>query len=372
MATRILYVITKANFGGAQRYVYDLAVAAHEKGFDVSVAYGTPGILVDRLLAAHIRTIPIENLARDVSVLKELTAFRELLRLFKQERPDIVHLNSAKAGGLGALAARLAGVPHIVFTAHGWAFNEQRPGWQKALIRMLSGVTVTLAHTTLCVSEATRRDIRWVPFSKKKLTVIHNGITCAPQKDRIEARAKLLPGHDERFWIGMLSELHPTKRVIDAIIAMQSLVQTHPNVVLVILGEGEERIRLEKEVAARGLEKHVFLIGFVADGPSYLQAFDLFLHASLSEALGYVILEAGCANLPVVATRVGGVPEIIENGQNGLLVPPRQPLALAQAVLSLMDAPLIRARLADTLHDTVLQHFSKEAMSAETFAAYGR
>ena len=153
MTTRkILYVITKASWGGATRYVSDLAIAAKKKGHDVTVAYGSPGALSGRMRDVGIRTIAIESLSRDIKVGKDILVLRELVRLFNREQPDIVHLNSAKAGGLGAFAARIAGVPRIVFTAHGWAFNEDRPQWQKMLIRLLSGITVTLAHPTLRVS----------------------------------------------------------------------------------------------------------------------------------------------------------------------------------------------------------------------------
>src|SRR3989338_454048 len=119
---RILYVITKANWGGAQRYVYDLATAAKEAGHEVAVAVGGTGILTKRLQEASIRTIELPLRQRRTFLLDLFTfgSLFSLIRVFRAERPDVVHLNSAKAGGLGGLAARLAGVPRIIFTAHGW------------------------------------------------------------------------------------------------------------------------------------------------------------------------------------------------------------------------------------------------------------
>ena len=127
MATRILYLITKANWGGAQRYVYDLATAAKTQGYDVSVAYGEEGPLAPRLRASGIPAERIRGLARDIGWLREARAFFSLLRLLRRERPEVIHINSSKAGILGCLAARFTGVPRIIFTAHGWAFNEARP-----------------------------------------------------------------------------------------------------------------------------------------------------------------------------------------------------------------------------------------------------
>jgi len=215
MATRILYVITKANWGGAQRYVYDLAVAARDAGHEVAVAYGEAGILSTNLTGAGIRTILVPELGRDVSLSKDLIVYRKLKNLFKHENPDVVHINSAKAGGLGALAARTAGIKKIIFTAHGWAFNEARPLWQKILIWKLSGLTVLLSDKTICVSEAVKRDIQYFPFIRRKLVVIKNGIACTTQMSRDEARQTILPGHQNNYRIGMVSELHVTKRVSD-------------------------------------------------------------------------------------------------------------------------------------------------------------
>lgn len=369
---QILYLITKANWGGAQRYVYDTATAAKRAGHTVTVAYGGEGRLRARFAEENIRTIEIKSLGRDVQVGNDTAVFLELVRLMRHERPDIVHLNSAKAGGLGALAARIAGVPNIIFTAHGWAFNEGRPRWQRVVIRLFSGMTVLLSHTTICVSQAIRRDMAWLPFASKKLVVIHHGIDCVPMKSREEARKALLPRHEDDLWIGMLSELHPTKCVVNALFAMANLVKKHPNVILVVLGEGEERARLKKAIRTFDLTKHAFLPGFIPEGPSYLHAFDIFLHTSKSEALGYAILEAGCARLPVVATRVGGIPEIIEDGVNGLLVAPQRSNEITDALLSLLQTPSLQEQFGKALQETVATRFSKRRMLDATLALYHR
>ncbi len=367
---KILYVITKGTWGGAQRYVYDLAVAAQDAAHEVVVAYGESGELAGRLHGARIRTAPVRGLSRDVGVLREFFAFFGLLRLFRRERPDIVHINSSKAGVLGCIAARCALVPHIVFTAHGWAFNEMRPWWQRVVFYLASGTIVLFSHETICVSEAAKRDIAGFPFLRSKLIVIHLGIDCAARRTREEARAELAPHTVGRYWVGMISELHPTKRIADAICAFEMFVKTHPEAILVVIGAGQERERLESLVHDLHMHDHVSLAGSRENAAALLGAFDLFIHTARSEALGYAVLEAGCASLPVVATRVGGIPEIIIDEDHGSLIPREDPAALAAAMESLMQDPRRAAELGARLHARITTVFSKERMISKTLALY--
>lgn len=367
---RILYVITKANWGGAQKYVYDLALAAKDAGHEVKVAYGESGTLSARLADAHIPIVAIPAMGRNVHLGNDSHLFFSLRALFERERPDVVHLNSAKAAGLGALTARIAGVPRIIFTAHGWAFNESRPWWQRVLIWNLSGITVLLAHTTICVSDAVKRQISSFPFATRKCVVIKNGVTCPALLPREEAREALLPNHARTYWIGMISELHTTKRISDAIDAFARLKDEFPDAILVVIGEGEERKRLQKLIHEKNLTGRVFILGFVPQAPAKLSAFDLFLHTSRSEALAYAILEAGCAALPTIATAVGGIPEIIEDGVSGILVPPLRPDLVAEKMRGLMQDTTRAHQLGTNLHSRVVTEFSESKMAAYTLALY--
>ena len=369
---KILYVITKANWGGAQHYVFDLAVAAKEKGHDVSVVTGGSGILTEKLADAGIQTISL-TLAQRHTFIGDLLTFAPLLslvKIFQTECPDIIHVNSAKASGLGALAGRIARVPHIIFTAHGWEFNAPRNAVSKIGIRFFSWVTILLSHKTICVSEAVKNDIAWMPFTKGKLVVVHNGVACEPLLSREEARSVLNRNSTASYWIGMISELHPTKRVADAIRAFASIQSEYPEAGLFIMGEGKERLKLEELIQTLHLEGYVSLLGHVADAPKYLHALDLFIHTSQSEALALAILEAGCASLPVIATRVGGIPEIIEDGRDGLLVPARNPKALADAIQALLTSREEAAKFGKALHARILRDFAKKRMIIETLAQY--
>jgi glycosyltransferase involved in cell wall biosynthesis len=241
---RILYVITKANWGGAQRYVYDLATAAKEAGHEVLVATGAEGALTQKLREAGVATRSIESMRRDVGVWAEVRALHSLMRIVRDFAPDVIHGNSSKGGGFAGVAGRLCGVAHIVFTAHGWAFNEDRPWAQKKLITFFHWLTILLSHTTICVSHAIARDVAHLPFVQKRLRVIYNGIAPAPLLSRSDARARLAPQLTAPLWIGVVAELHPIKQLTVLIKAFARLAARRADIHLVLIGEGEERTRL--------------------------------------------------------------------------------------------------------------------------------
>jgi glycosyltransferase involved in cell wall biosynthesis len=348
---KILYLITKSNWGGAQRYVFDLALSLPQEEFETVVALGGAGPLADKLTAAGIRTISIPSLQRDVSLAKEIRAFREIGQILRTERPTILHINSSKAGVLGALIGRLVGVPKIIFTSHGWAFNEDRPGWQRFVLRAIHWLTVLLSHQTIAVSREVKRQMNW-PFAQKKMVVIHNGRTIANLHTREEARAylcarcpALLPYQND-FWSITIGELHPVKRHDAVIAAMKELVAREPSTRHIIMGGGEQEADLRKQISALGLEENVFLLGAVDEAAQYLKAGDMFVLASRSEAMAYVIVEACIAGLPVVATSVGGIPEVIDHGTSGLLVSLQDKKALFEAIFQARTDGALRAKLA--------------------------
>lgn len=378
MATCILYVITKANFGGAQRYVFDLATTAKKEGYEVAVAYGSPGELVDRLTAEQVPTFTIEGLGRDVRVSKDITAFFSLMRIIRSFKPDVIHLNSSKISGLGALAARFLGVPKIIFTAHAWAFNEERPLYQKIAIAFLAWLTVLLSTRTIVVSEAMRKQIIRGPFMRKKVIVISNGTRPYSLLEKMDARRALAALHaplsisdlEHDLWIGTVAELHPIKGLPYAIEAMDELYKKYPSIRYLILSEGQMRKELETLIREKELEQTVFLLGQVKEAPLYGKAYDVFVLPSLSESFGISILEAGLAGLAVVASRVGGIPEIITSGETGLLVPSKNPAAIAEAIDSLLSNAALRQTLGTALQLRVEKEFSIARVARETFAQY--
>lgn len=373
--TKILFVITKSNFGGAQKYVYDLATNIPKDKFNVVVATGGTGILIQKLHEQNIRVLPILSLTRDVKVGNDFKAFFELWSIFRNERPDVVHLNSAKAGGVGALAARLAGVPRIIFTAHGWAFNEERSTLQRLFIKFFSWMTTLLSHKTIAVSLAVKNDTRKWLFAQKKIIVVRNGVSDTKFYDREEAREKLfsqtsitLPSN--AFLLCTIAELHNNKGLQYSIKAFAELAKENTSLHYFIFGDGEEKEHLDTLIRSLGMEGRAHLLGFTKGASTFLRAFDLFILPSITEGLGFVILEAGCAGIPVIASRVGGIPEIIDDGRTGILIPLRNTPAISSAIKSLIDDPLLRAKLGTALQEKVLQDFSLSRMVKQTIILY--
>lgn len=366
---RVLYLITKTNFGGAQRYVHDLALKAHVAGYQVLVAGGGDGELLTRLSTTGIQTVSIQSLGRDVHLLNELKAFFEIWSLMRRFKPDVVHLNSSKAG-IAALAARLSGVRTILFTVHGWAWNEDRPLYQKILIAVMYFFTCVLCHKIIAVSHAAAKQARFLPIRKKNLIVIHNGVGALPLLSRSEARKTLLPESTHTFWVGVIAELHPIKGLPTLIEAYEHFAPDFPRSELVLLGEGQQRSRLERQIRLEGVSGTTHLLGYIEHADTYLSAFDVFVLPSRSEGLPYVLLEAGKAGVPVIATQVGGIPEIIEDGMTGLLVPYGDRSALTEALESLGRNEALRNELGARLKMKIDQDFSLERMCRETFALY--
>ena len=371
---RVLYVITKGTWGGAQRYVFDIAVDAKRRGHEVLVVIGTDGELTERLREAGVPVETISSMKRDIGITAEWKSFRELLSIMKRFNPDIVHGNSSKAGALAALAGRINGVETIVFTAHAWAFNEGRPLWQRFIIGGFHYATVLLSHVTVCVSEAVRTQALWMPFVHRRLHMVHDGIDAVELVPRSDARDRLAPDFVREFpdalWVGAIAELHRTKGLDTLIMAFDQFSQSGPSAVLVIIGDGEEWEHLQKLIQISDAPDRIVLVGFVKDAASYLSAFDLFVLPSRSEALGYAILEAGLASLPVIASRVGGIPEVIKDTESGVLVAPNDVDALASGLRTVADNEPLRQALGKALYERVTRVFSKEKMVRETLSLY--
>ncbi len=368
---KILFVITKSNWGGAQRYVFDLAVEAKKRGHEAVVLAGGNGELISRLKDAGIETRSLEGLGRDINVGSDFKSFLTLIRLIKEIRPDVLHVNSAKIGGLGTLAGRLTRVPRIIFTGHGWAFNEDRSSLSRIAIKFFSWITILLSHTTIAVSHMIQKQISAFPFTKRKIKVIHNSIQQEVLTEKDNARCLISPrALSKKIWIGTIGELHPIKGQEYLIRAMKEI--TDPEVCLVIIGAGEREAFLKNLIKEEGLTDRVFLAGRVSRAGTHAKAFDIFVLPSLSEGLAYVLLEAGLAGLPIIASQVGGIPEIIENGITGLLVPARDEHAIAEALHALLADESLRTSLGSAIQQKVLTEFSFEEMAQKTFETYSK
>lgn len=308
---KILFVITKSNWGGAQRYVFDLATGLAKKA-DVRVALGgvgaanaREGLLAKRLRDAGIATYFVKSFMRDISVWRECFALYELVRLFRDVRPDVVHVNSSKAGGIGALAAHLVGVERIVFTVHGWPFAESRNIVWRAGALAGSWATALLCHTVIVITQLDLARGRLLPFCGAKMRLIYNGIDRnMPLGSGDVVRSAFPPG---ATITGTIGELTRNKNQI----ALVERARHDPEMYVAIVGEGEDRPMLEAKIRAYRLGDRVKLFGFVPASEA-LRGFDTFALPSLKEGLPYVLLEARAAGLPLEANRVGGVGDILD------------------------------------------------------------
>lgn len=386
---KILYIITKSNWGGAQKYVYDLASTIPKDSYTTVVATGGCGELTEKLAEAKIRTVSIPHLGRDVSIFDDLLVFFFLLKLFKTERPDIVHLNSSKIGGLGALAGRVYNLLNtfkkpeffprikIIFTAHGWAFGEPRRSFlQRKLIKFLSWLTVILSHKTITVSNFDLKQIENTPFVKNKILTIYNGVNESEFTERVCAREKLLGEKAVQFkntiWLGTIAELTNNKGLEYSIRAVNNIAgkSVTPQFTYIIIGEGEDEKKLSKLIKKLQLDDVVFLIGHKKDAFSLLKAFDIFLLPSLKEGLPYTLLEAGLAQIPIIASNVGGISEIIDHKKSGILTEAKKVDDIVNAINSIVYKKVQAEQFSKELFRKIRKKFSREEMLSKTKLLY--
>ena len=297
MKRKVLYVITKSNWGGAQRYVFDLATNLPKQDFDVSVILGGDGLLAQKLQQEKTSVYRSLFMQRDMSMLADIKSFFELYRLFKQIQPDVVHLNSSKAGGVGALAARMAGVKNIIFTVHGLPEDEPRGVLARLLIKVATRLTFALCDKVITVSKDNQRRVRGS-------VLIYNGIGPIVFGTGDTIRSAFPPGVTITGTIGELNKNKNQQALIEE-------AKRTPNMFVAIIGEGEMRGELERLINKYNLNNRVKLFGFLP-AAEVLKGFDIFALPSLKEGLPYVLLEAKQAGLPIVANRVGGIGEILD------------------------------------------------------------
>ncbi|MBI4224864.1 MAG: glycosyltransferase family 4 protein [Candidatus Sungbacteria bacterium] len=404
---KILFVITKSVWGGAGKYVYDIATHLPTDRFDSAVAAGGNGLLFQKLESAGVRTIRIPELDRDIHIGKELRSFRALLDLFRHEQPDIIHLNSSKIGGLGAIAAFLSNFKiqnskfKIVYTVHGWGFLEDRPLLWRAAAFLASWASALFQDRLILINHHDYEIARkFIP--RRKLRLIFNATTETDFLPHNEARTffskkikrEIIPG---TLLIGTIAELTKNKG-LNYLIEAAKHVHCHSresgnpeptttgfpihkdlaqrdksgmtNIKVLIIGDGEERKNLEQQICDLHLEDTVFLLGFIPDAATYLSGMDIFVLPSVKEGLPYVVMEAMAAGLPVIASNVGGIPDLISHNETGMLAPSKDPKALAEAIESLSKDPQLRATLGTRARETVRTKFSLRAMLEKTQELY--
>jgi glycosyltransferase involved in cell wall biosynthesis len=362
---KILYIITKSNWGGAQRHVFDLSTSMKANGHEVWVALGGEGILKHKLEEAGIYTFSIANMTRDMKISKDAGSFKEIYNVIKNKKPDVIHLHSPKAAGLGALAGRLLGVKKIITTVHGWTFNEPRPAIERLAIAFFSWITMLLTHITIVLSEKEFKQATYFPWIKDKLRLIPLGIkpvTFISVDGAKQSLAKVIGMDFAEFYkkniVITIAELHQNKGLKYLVDAMVNVIEQQPNSLCLIVGDGEDQEKIKEQIKNNKLENKVFLTGRIDNASEYLKAATVFVLPSIKEGLPYVILESGMANLATVATTVGGIPEVVEDMKSGILIQPRNSRELAHAISFMIEHPEERKRYGNALKEKITNRFS--------------
>jgi glycosyltransferase involved in cell wall biosynthesis len=360
---RVAHVLRSLEFGGAEKMVLELArFQRGEQGIDATlVCCAGLGPLEE---TARSYGLPCVSVAGGGVARGPLPA--RLLAHFRRERPDAVHTHNFFSHVRGALAARLAGIP-VIHTKHGRAVRSF--GWSPFLRRRL----YRLADRIVVVSEETGESFRRLTgVEAGRIVVIRNGIDFhryeGPARDEVLGAFGIRP--DEARVFGSVSRLDPVKDHGTMLKAFERSAGGRPDCVLLIVGDGPERASIERLARGLGLEKRVLLAGFTNEIPKYLAAMDAFLQPSRAEGLSLTILEAAAAGVPVIATPVGGTPEIVVNGETGTLVPVGNVEALAEAMRSFLADPKPFGRMALKLKAEVESAFSTSRMAESYLKLY--
>ena len=379
---KVLLCVTKSGAGGAQKYVYDIATRLPSDTFEAVVVAGGSGPLFDMLTRKGIRTIAIPGLERDINSLRELQAFFHLIRIFIQEKPDIIHLNSSKMGAMGAVAAYVSKIltlnfkPSVIFTVHGWGFREDRSTWQQMAIFGVSWIASLFHNHTIVINSADHRDaLAFIPH--KCISLVPLGIEMPDALSREQSRAFFSSRtgcafDDKTIIIGATAELTKNKGLSYLVDALHDVLrsQEKTNVHCIIMGEGEERTKMEEQIKKLDLENHISLAGFVPNAYRYLSGLDLFALSSVKEGLPYALMEAMAAGLPVIATHVGGIPDLITHDTNGILIPAKNSHALKTHFQHLLASQEKRDILGMQAKETIARNFGLERMIGNTLKCY--
>jgi len=368
--TKILRVIARLNMGGPALHVAYLTAGLRERGYDTTLVAGSLARGEDSMAfvadGLDVQVIRIDELGREISPLRDLVATFRLARLIRRERPDILHTHTAKAGTVGRVAALLAGrrrPPIVVHTFHGHVlqgyFGPLRSLFFRLLERWLARGTTAL----IAVSPQVRDDLVALGVAPpERFVVVRLGIELGERvadgrNGRVESR-RYLGIEGDRFTVGWIGRMTAVKRTDDVLVAFKGLRDKGIDAVLCMVGDGPDRAGLERRAHELGIVRDTLFLGYQEDVAPFYAAFDALVLPSANEGTPVSAIEALAAGRPVVATHVGGVPDVVQEGDDGFLVELGATDDLADRLARLARDPQLRERMGRAGREHVLPRYA--------------
>jgi glycosyltransferase involved in cell wall biosynthesis len=339
---RIDHLITRLILGGAQENTVLTCEGLHaDPRFDVRLitgpAIGPEGELLARARGEGYEVVVLDAMRRAIHPWRDLVSLWKLWRLFRRRAPDIVHTHSSKAGILGRIAARLAGVPVVIHTIHGLPFHEYQPAVARMFYRFLERRCAALTDRIICVGEAMKEKALAAKLGRPEdIDVVYSGIEIDQFSDGPSTIRAMHAFAVDDVVIGTVSRLAPLKGHADLLEAVKPLQEKDPKVRLLLVGDGELRQDVERAAGARAV-----FAGMVTPDriPEYLRAMDIVVHPSLREGLPRAVVQALLCGRPVIAVDCDGAREVVIEGETGSLVPPGSVPELTRALERMLALP---------------------------------
>ena len=374
---RIVRIFSRLNVGGPAVHVILLTAGLRSLGYDTRLVVGreTPreGNMLSLAAEKGVVCERMAGLGREIAPLQDLRALAGLFRLLRAWRPQIVHTHTAKAGVLGRLAARAARVPVVVHTYHGHVLRGYFSPATTALFRWLETRLASFADSLVAVSESVKRDLVDMGVSRpERIRVVPLGLELAHlggALPRGSLRREARIGETAPL-VGMVGRLVPIKDVPTFLEAARIVRHAREDACFAIVGDGEARSALESERSRLGLDGAVTFFGWRRDLAAVYGDLDVVVNASRNEGTPVALIEALAAGRPVVATRVGGTPDVLGDGVYGRLVSPGEPASLAQAILDTLQESEASRHRAEAGRQHVLKRYSADRLVRDLDVLY--
>lgn len=365
---RVAHIITRLCKGGAQENTFHTVRLHNKDRFEVDLICGTntgdEGSLEPEIEVAGIPLIREPNLLRDVHLLQEWKAYRGLLRLLKQGNYDVVHTHTSKAGFLGRLAAHKAKIPIVVHTPHGNIFDGYFSPLKTKLYTTLERKAASWTDRIIELTDGGIEEYLAQGIGTRKLySTIFSGIDVSPYENRVTHRKHVrmeLGIEENTFLVGGVGRLEKIKGFEYYINAAKHLHQDHPTIQFIHAGTGS--LEQELKELAKPLGEQFTFLGLRHDIPDLMAALDVLVVPSLNEGMGRVVLEAGAAGTPCIASDVGGLPEVVLHDQTGVIVPARDHVVLSEAIQALLADSETLQQYGDAARKFIVPDFSLENM----------